>query len=64
MELQTLPETHFGVHKQLTQCTALHPTAKRSLLPFVGQEFSSLFGTVSDGDLGEIRRTLHVLRTN
>ena len=38
--------------------------AKCSLLPFVGQAFNFLFGTVSDGGLGQIRRHLHVIRRN
>ena len=63
-ELQALRETHFGVHAQLTEYKVLHPRTKHSLLPFVGQAFSFLFGTVSDGDLGPIRRNLHILRRN
>ena len=63
-EIQTLRETHFGVSAQLTAYKALQPRAKCSLLPFVGQAFSFLFRTVSDGDLRAIRRNLHVLRRN
>ena len=59
-ELETLRETYFGVNARL----ALRPRNKRSLVPFIGQAFSFLFGTVSGGDLGAIRRNLHILRSN
>ena len=37
---------------------------KRSLIPFVGDAMSFLFGTVSDTDLSNIRRNLHLVATN
>ena len=63
-ELETLRETYFGVNARLAAYHALHPRNKRSLVPFIGQAFSFLFGTVSEGDLGAIRRNLHILRSN
>ena len=63
-ELRTLKETHFGYVGRFAEYKILHPRAKRSLLPFVGQAFSCLFGTVSDGDLESIRRNLRRLRDN
>ena len=63
-ELETLRETYFGVNARLAAYHALHPRNKRSLVPFIGQAFSFLFGTVSEGDLGAIRRNLHILRIN
>ena len=63
-ELETLRETYFGVNAQLAAYHALHPRNKRSLVPFTGQAFSFLFGTVSGGDLGAIRRNLHILMIN
>ena len=63
-ELETLRETYFGVNARLAAYHALHPRNKRSLVPFIGQAFSFLFGTVSGGDLGAIRRNLHILRIN
>ena len=63
-ELETLRETYFGVNARLAAYHALHPRNKRSLVPFIGQAFSFVFGTVSEGDLGAIRRNLHILRIN
>ena len=63
-ELKTLRETYFGVNARLTEYHALHTRTRRSLIRFVGQAFSFLFGTVSEGDMGAIRRNLHVLRDN
>ena len=63
-ELETLRETYFGVNARLAANHALHPRNKRSLVPFIGKAFSFLFGTVSEGDLGAIRRNLHILRSN
>ena len=63
-ELKTLRETYFGVNARLTEYHALHTSTSRSLVSFIGQAFSFLFGTVSEEDLGAIRRNLHVLRDN
>ena len=63
-ELKTLRETYSGVNARLTAYHALHTRTSRSLVPFIGQAFSFLFGTVSEDDLGAIRRNLHVLRDN
>ena len=63
-ELKTLRETYFGVSSRLTEYHALHTSTRRSLIRFIGQAFSFLFGTVSEEDLGAIRRNLHVLRDN
>ena len=63
-ELRTLNETHFGLVGRFAEYKKLHPRAKRSLLPFVGQAFSCLFGRVYDGDLESIRRNLRSLRDN
>ena len=38
--------------------------SKRAILPFVGQISSFLFGTVSETDLGAIRRNIQLLRTS
>ena len=63
-ELETLRETYFGVNARLAAYHALQPRNKRSLVPFIGQALSFVFGTVSEGDLGAIRRNLHILRIN
>ena len=63
-ELKTLRETYFGVNTRLGEYHALHTRTRRSLVPFIGQAFSFLFGTVSEGDLGAIRQNLHILRNN
>ena len=63
-ELKTLRETYFGVNARLGEYHALHTRTRRSLVPFIGQAFSFLFGTVSEGDLGAIKQNLHILRNN
>ena len=63
-ELKTLRENYFGVNAQLGEYHSLHTRTRRSLVPFIGQAFSFLFGTVSEGDLGAIRQNLHILRNN
>ena len=61
-ELKTLWETYFGVNARLGEYHALHTRTRRSLVPFIRQAFSFLFGTASGGDLGVIRQNLHILR--
>ena len=63
-ELKTLRETYFGINARLGEYHALHTRTRRSLVPFIGQAFSFLFGTVSEGDLGAIKQNLHLLRNN
>ena len=63
-ELKTLRETYFGINARLGEYHALHTRTRRSLVPFIGQAFSFLFGTVSEGDLGAIKQNLHILRNN
>ena len=41
-----------------------HRRSKRSLLPIIGQAMSLLFGTVSDVDLENIRRSVEDLALN
>ena len=48
------------MNDRLTEYHALHTRTRRALVPFIGQAFSFLFGTVSEGDLGAIRLNLHV----
>lgn len=57
-ELSTLEKTQFELLERFLEYHSLKPRTKRSLLPFIGKAFSFLFGTVSDADLGAIKRNV------
>jgi len=66
-ELQTLKDIQEMIFKTFTDYRTLGTQGnreKRSLLPIIGQISSFLFGTLSEGDLDEIKSNLRTLNNN
>ena len=52
------------IHEKLQGYKSVATKVKRSLLPFVGSALSFLFGTVSEGDITQIRTHLRMITYN
>ena len=63
-EVKSLQDTQAGIIQSYSDYRSLGSREKRSLLPFVGQAFSFLFGTVSEADIENVRRGLADLYSN
>ena len=62
IEADLLTDTYQSIYRTFENYKILHNGKdKRSLLPFVGQLMSSLFGTVSENDLENINRNIDIL---
>ena len=65
IEADLLTDTYQSIYRTFENYKILHNGKdKRSLLPFVGQLMSSLFGTVSENDLENINRNIDILADN
>ena len=63
-EVKSLQDTQAGIIQSYSDYRSLGSREKRSLLLFVGQAFSFLFGTVSEADIENVRRGLTDLYSN
>ena len=63
-EVKSLQDTQAGIIQSYLDYRSLGSREKRSLLPFVGQAFSFLFGTISEADIENVRRGLADLYSN
>ena len=65
IEADLLTDIYQSIYRTFENYKILHNGKhKRSLLPFVGQLMSSLFGTVSENDLENINRNIDILADN
>ena len=67
IEVNLLTDTYQSIYKTFEDYKTLHKgtdRVKRSVLPFVGQLMSTLFGTMSENDLENINRNINVLAEN
>lgn len=65
LEVDFLTDTYQAIYNTFENYQILHSNrGKRSLLPFVGQLMSSLFGTISEHDLENIDRNIDILSDN
>ena len=62
-----LTDTYQSIYKTSEDYKTLHKDSgrvKHSILPFVGQFMSKLFGTMSESDLENINENINILATN
>ena len=62
-----LTDTYQSIYKTFEDYKTLHKDSggvKNSILPFVGQLMSTLFGTMSESDLENINENINVLAKN
>lgn len=67
IEADLLTDTYQSIYKTFEDYTTLHKDTgrvKHSILPFVGQLMSTLFGTMSESDLENINRNINLLAEN
>lgn len=67
MEVGLLIDTHKSIYASFEEYRVLSKNLKRnrrSVLPFVGQLMSTLFGTISENDLENINRNIDILAEN
>lgn len=67
IEADLLSDTYQSIYRTFEDYKVLHKgndKSKRSVLPFVGQLMSTLFGTISENDLENINRNIDVLAEN
>ena len=62
-----LTDTYKSIYKLFDDYKTLHKDSgrvKHSILPFVGQLMSTLFGTISESDLENINENINILAKN
>lgn len=67
IEVDLLTDTYQSIYKTFEDYKTLHKDTgrvKHSILPFVGQLMSTLFGTMSESDLEDINRNINILAKN
>ena len=67
IEVDLLTDTYQSIYKTFEDYKVLHKDTgrfKHSVLPFVGQLMSTLFGSLSENDLENINRNIDVLAEN
>ena len=67
IEVDLLTDTYQSIYKTFEDYKTLHKDSKRvkhSILPFVGQLMSTLFGTISESDLENINENINILAKN
>ena len=67
IEVDLLTDTYQSIYKTFEDYKTLHKDSgrvKHSILPFVGQLMSTLFGTMSESDLENINKNINILATN
>ena len=63
-EVLNIGDLHDEIKSSFIEYKSLHDRKKRSLLPFVGDVMSTLFGTISESDLDGIRHNIRTLSSN
>ena len=67
IEVDLLTDTYQSIYKTFEDYKTLHKDSgrvKHSILPFVGQLMSTLFGTISESDLENINENINILAKN
>ena len=67
IEVDLLTDTYKSIYKSFEDYKTLHKHSgrvKHSILPFVGQLMSTLFGTISESDLENINENINILAKN
>lgn len=67
IEVDLLTDTYQSIYKTFEDYKTLHKDSgrvKHSILPFIGQLMSTLFGTISESDLENINENINILAKN
>ena len=67
VEVEMLKDAYTSVYNRFDDYRSIalgNHRNKRSVLPFVGQLMSTLFGTVSESDLENVNRNVNILTRN